>query len=245
MLSQGELARYDRQIMIPEIGVTGQEKLKRSRVFIAGAGGLGSPLSIYLAAAGVGTLVIADNDRVDESNLNRQILHWPKDVGIKKVESAREKISSFNEYTKVEIIDKTLNDNNISGLTQGCDAIIDAMDNIATRFVLNREAIKKNIPLFHGAVSGLEGRVTTIIPGKTACIGCMYRADMSSETFPVLGVTPGLIGIIQATEVIKYLTGIGTLLLNRLLVYDGMDLSFREFKLSRNPECRECNTEKD
>jgi molybdopterin-synthase adenylyltransferase len=241
MLSQDELARYDRQIMIPEIGLKGQERLKNARVFIAGAGGLGSPVTLYLAAAGVGTLVIADNDRVDISNLNRQILHWQKNIGSKKVESAREKINSFNEHIKVEIIDETINDDNISGLTHGCDAIVDAMDNIATRFVLNRVAIKQRIPFFHGAVSGLEGRVTTIIPGKTACIGCMYRSDTKSGKFPVLGVTPGLIGIIQATEVIKYLTNMGELLLNRLLIYDGMDLRFREFKLNRNPECRECN----
>jgi molybdopterin-synthase adenylyltransferase len=241
MFSQDELARYDRQIMIPEIGIEGQERLKNSRVFIAGAGGLGSPVSIYLAAAGVGTLVIADNDRVEISNLNRQILHWPKNIGLKKVESAMEKINLFNDHTKVEIIDETINDDNIIGFTHNCDAIIDAMDNIATRFVLNRAAIKRNIPLFHGAVSGLEGRVTTIIPGKTACIGCMYRGDTESGKFPVLGVTPGLIGIIQATEVIKYLTKMGSLLLNRLLIYDGMDLNFKEFRLNRNPECRECN----
>jgi molybdopterin-synthase adenylyltransferase len=241
MLSQDELARYDRQIMIPEIGLTGQERLKKSRVFIAGAGGLGSPVSIYLAAAGVGTIVIADNDRVEISNLNRQILHWSRNIGEQKVESAREKINSFNEHTKVEIINETINDENILEFINGCDAIIDAMDNVTTRFVLNRAAIKRNIPFFHGAVSGLEGRVTTIIPGKTACIGCMYRIDTKSEKFPVLGVTPGLIGVIQATEVIKYLTGMGALLINRLLIYDGMDLSFREFKLNRNPVCRECN----
>lgn len=244
MLSQDELARYDRQIMIPEIGLTGQERLRKSKVFIAGAGGLGSPVTLYLAAAGVGRLVIADNDRVDVSNLNRQILHWTKDIGIKKVESAREKINSFNEHTEVEIIDETINDDNILELTDGCDVIIDAMDNIATRFVLNRAAFKWRIPLIHGAVSGLEGRVTTIIPGETACIGCMYRADTKSGKFPVLGVTPGLIGIIQATEVIKYLTGMGELLTNRLLIYDGMELRFREFKLSRNPECMECNQKK-
>jgi adenylyltransferase/sulfurtransferase len=241
MLSHDELARYDRQIMMPEIGMEGQERLKKSRVFIAGAGGLGSPVSLYLAAAGVGTIVITDNDRVDISNLNRQILHFTKDIGSKKVESASEKINSLNEHTKVEIFDETIDDDNILRLTDGCDVIIDAMDNISTRFVLNRAAIKQHIPLFHGAVSGLEGRVTTIIPGKTACIGCMYRADLKSEKFPVLGVTPGVIGIIEATEVIKYIAGVGQLLTNRLLIYDGMDLSFREFKLSRNPGCRECN----
>lgn len=240
MLSQDELIRYDRQIMIPEIGIEGQERLKKARVFLAGAGGLGSPVSIYLAAAGIGTIVIADNDRVEMSNLNRQILHWTKNVGSKKVESAREKIRSFNENTDVQIIDETINNNNILGLIKGCNAIIDAMDNIPTRFVLNWAAIKCDIPLFHGAVSGLEGRVTTIIPGETACIGCMYKKDTDTAKFPVVGVTPGLIGVIQATEVIKYITGMGELLKNRLLVYDGMDLRFREFRLSRNPDCMEC-----
>ena len=240
MLSRDELRRYDRQIMIPELGEEGQEKLKKSKIFIAGAGGLGSPVSIYLAAAGVGKIIIADNDSVEMSNLNRQILHWRKDVGFKKTESAREKISSINECVNIEVIDKTITEANITEFTKGCDAIVDAMDNIGTRFVLNKAAIVRRIPLFHGAVNGMEGRATTIIPGKTACIGCMYQADVKSAKFPVLGVTPGLIGIIQATEVIKYLTGMGDLLENRLLIYDGMDLKFKEFRLNRNPECTEC-----
>ena len=241
MLSKDEINVFDRQIMMPELGMEGQKKLKKSRIFIAGAGGLGSPAAFYLAAAGVGTIVIADNDTVEASNLNRQILHWQKNIGNKKVESAREKISSLSGFINIETVDETLTDNNIEGLTEGCDAIVDAMDNIATRFALNKAAINWNIPLFHGAVNGMEGRVTTIIPGKTACIGCMYRPDVKLSKFPVLGVTPGLTGIIQATEVIKYITGIGDLLENRLLIYDGMDLKFKEFRLNRNPECTECN----
>ena len=241
MLSDDELKVYDRQIMIPELGEEGQEKLKNARIFIAGAGGLGSGVTIYLAAAGAGTIIIADNDTVEMSNLNRQILHWRKDVGCKKVDSAREKISSLNKFLNIETVDETLTEKNIIDFTEGCDAIVDAMDNIVTRFALNKAAIKWNIPLFHGAVNGMEGRATTIIPGKTACIGCIYKADVKLSKFPVLGVTPGLIGIIQATEVIKYISGMGDLLENRLLVYDGMDLRFKEFRLSRNPECTECN----
>ena len=241
MLSEDELRLYDRQIMIPELGVEGQQKLKNARVFVAGAGGLGSPVSYYLAAAGVGTIVIADNDNVELSNLNRQILHWQKNIGNKKVESARQKITSLNNFINVEIIYETITGDNIGKMTEGCSAVVDAMDNVITRFALNRAAIKWNIPLFHGAVNGLEGRVTTIIPGITACIGCMYKADVKLSKFPVLGVTPGVIGIIQATEVIKFIAGMGSLLLNRLLIYDGMDLSFKEFKLNRNPECTECN----
>ena len=241
MLSKDELQVYDRQIMIPELGVSGQEKLKKSKVFIAGAGGIGSPVTLYLAAAGLGKILIADNDTVEMSNLNRQVLHWQKDVGFKKVESVKEKISSLNSFINIETIDETITDKNIIEITKGCDAIVDAMDNIVTRFALNKAAIKWNIPLFHGAVNGMEGRATTIIPGKTACIGCMYKADIPQSKFPVLGVAPGLIGIIQATEVIKYLVGMGELLENRLLIYDGMELKFKEFKLSRNPECTECS----
>ena len=240
MISQDELKLYDRQIMMPELGIEGQKKLKKSKVFIAGAGGLGSPVSIYLAAAGVGTIVIADNDNVEMSNLNRQILHWRKNVGSKKVESARDKLHSLNNFINIEIIDETITYDNIADLTEGCDAIVDAMDNIISRFALNRAAIKWNIPLFHGAVSGLEGRATTIIPGETACIACMYKKDVKLPKFPVLGVAPGLIGIIQATEVIKYIAGMGSLLVNRLLIYDGMELKFKEFILNKNPECDEC-----
>ena len=241
MLSKDELQVYDRQIMIPELGVSGQEKLKKSKVFIAGAGGIGSPVTLYLAAAGLGKILIADNDTVEMSNLNRQVLHWQKDVGFKKVESVKEKISSLNSFINIETIDETITDKNIIEITKGCDSIVDAMDNIVSRFALNKAAIKWNIPLFHGAVNGMEGRATTIIPGKTACIGCMYKADIPQSKFPVLGVAPGLIGIIQATEVIKYLVGMGELLENRLLIYDGMELKFKEFKLSRNPECTECS----
>ena len=241
MLSKDELQVYDRQIMIPELGVSGQEKLKKSKVFIAGAGGIGSPVTLYLAAAGLGKILIADNDTVEMSNLNRQVLHWQKDVGFKKVESVKEKISSLNSFINIETIDETITDKNIIKITKGCDAIVDAMDNIVSRFALNKAAIKWNIPLFHGAVNGMEGRATTIIPGKTACLGCMYKADIPQSKFPVLGVAPGLIGIIQATEVIKYLVGMGELLENRLLIYDGMELKFKEFKLSRNPECTECS----
>ncbi len=242
MLSKDEIQVYDRQIMIPEIGMEGQEKLKKSKVIIAGAGGLGSPVTLYLAAAGVGTIIIADNDTVEESNLNRQVLHWRKDVGKKKVESAGEKISLLNNFINIETVYETLTKENIIDLTEGCDAIVDAMDNIAARFILNKAAINWKIPLFHGAVNGMEGRATTIIPGKTACIGCIYRLDVKLSKFPVLGVTPGIIGLIQATEVIKYLTGMGKLLENRLLIYDGMELGFKEFHLNRNPECTECSS---
>jgi len=242
MLTPSERERYDRQIMIGEIGQEGQVKLKRSRVVIAGAGGLGSPVAIYLTAAGIGTIRVIDHDHVALSNLNRQILHSEEDVGKKKVDSARAKLRNLNSTVDIQAVAETITEENVSGLVDGCDAIVDAMDNLPTRYILNRCAIEKNIPFFHGAVNGFEGRVMTVLPGKTACLRCMYRGLVPQEKFPVIGVAPAVIGSIQATEVIKYLVGIGKLLTNRLLVYDGLKVTFSEFKLTQNPNCDHCGS---
>jgi len=241
MLNAEELKRYDRQIMIPEIGQAGQEKLKEAKVFVAGAGGIGSPVTIYLVAAGVGTIRLADHDRVDVSNLNRQVLHWDEDVGRKKVGSAGEKLRRMNPHVKIETLDETITEENAGALASGCDGIVDAMDNLPTRYILNKAAVDLSIPFFHGAVRGLEGRATTVVPGKSACLRCLYRGPVPQEKFPVLGATPAVIGCIQATEVIKYIVGIGELLINRLLIYDGLNLKFTEFKVNRNPECEHCS----
>jgi molybdopterin/thiamine biosynthesis adenylyltransferase len=230
------------QIMIGEIGQQGQERLKRSRVAIAGSGGLGSPVAIYLTAAGIGMIRVIDHDRVALSNLNRQILHWDEDIGKKKVDSARTKLRNLNRAVEIEAIEETITQDNISYLVNGCDVIIDAMDNLPTRYILNRCAIEKNIPFFHGAVNGFEGRVMTIIPGETACLRCMYRGPIPQKKFPVIGVTPAVIGSIQATEVIKYLVGIGKLLTNRLLIYDGLKVTFSEFTVNKNPDCDHCGS---
>jgi molybdopterin-synthase adenylyltransferase len=240
MLSKNELSRYDRQIIMRGFGEQGQEKLKRSKVFIAGCGGLGSPISYYLTAAGIGTLRIVDEDTVDISNLNRQILHWDGDVGKVKVESANNKLSKMNSGVEIEALQETIDESNVYKLTEGCDIIMDAMDNLPTRFLLNQAAIKHNIPFIHGAVNSLEGRVATFIPGKTACLRCIYRGSIPKEKFPVLGTTPGVVACIQATEAIKYLTGIGNLLTNRLLVYDGLTMKFMELTIKRDPECPHC-----
>jgi len=240
MLTINELERYDRQIMIADIGEEGQEKLKRARVFIAGTGGLGSPAAIYLTAAGVGKICVVDHDRVELTNLNRQVLHWEKDIGKKKVPSAREKLKKINHEVKVEAIEETITEANVFQLVTGFDVIVDAMDNLPTRYLLNKAAIEKNIPFFHGAVYGFEGRAMTIIPGKTACLRCVYRGDIPKEKFPVIGATPAVIGCIQATEVIKYIVGIGELLKNRLLIYDGLDMKFTEFKVKKDPQCEHC-----
>jgi len=240
MLTASERERYDRQIMIAEIGLKGQEKLKRSRAVIAGAGGLGSPIAFYLTAAGIGMIRVIDHDQVALSNLNRQILHWEEDIGRRKVDTARRKLKNLNPAVEIEALAETITEGNASELVDGCDVIVDAMDNLPTRYILNRCAIEKKLPFFHGAVKGFEGRVMTIIPGETACLRCMYRGPVPEEKFPVIGVAPAVIGSIQATEVIKYLLGIGRLLTNRLLIYDGLKVAFSEFKVSKNPNCDHC-----
>jgi adenylyltransferase/sulfurtransferase len=240
MLNQLERERYDRQIMIEAIGEKGQEKLQQAKVLIAGLGGLGSPIAYYLAAAGIGTLRIVDNDQVDRSNLNRQILHWEENIEHFKVASATDKLQRLNPHIKIEGLQETIDPKSISRIFAGMDAVVDAMDNLPTRYLLNQQAIKNNIPFFHGAVRGFEGRAMTVIPGKSACLRCMYRGDVPQEKFPVIGVAPAVIGSIQATEVIKYLVGVETLLTNRLLVYDGLNMSFTEFKINKNPNCDHC-----
>jgi adenylyltransferase/sulfurtransferase len=241
MLSKHELERYDRQILLPEIGRGGQEKLKQARVLIAGAGGLGSPVALYLAAAGIGTLRIIDNDRVALSNLNRQILHGDSDIGDLKVDSAKHRLARLNSHTIIETVAETLTAENAAAFVEGCDVAMDALDNIETRFILNHAAVMQRIPFIHGAVNGFEGRVMTIIPGKSACLRCMHRrAAPSPSRFPVIGATPGVIGAIQATEAIKVLLGAGRLLLNRLLLYDGFNLTIQEFKIKPDPQCDHC-----
>jgi adenylyltransferase/sulfurtransferase len=241
MLTAKELERYDRQIMIYGFGKEGQEKLKKAKAFIAGAGGLGSPVTIYLAAAGIGTIRIADHDRVELSNLNRQVLHWEENIGGRKVDSAADKLRKFNTGIKIETISDTITEANVLQLVADSDLIVDAMDNLPTRYLLNRAAIKKGIPFFHGAVYGFEGRAMTVIPGKSACLNCLYHgATVPKEKFPVIGVTPAVIGCIQATEVIKYLVGQGELLTNRLLNYDALRMKFTEFKINKDPNCEHC-----
>jgi adenylyltransferase/sulfurtransferase len=189
----------------------------------------------------VGTIRIVDQDRVDLSNLNRQVLHWNDDIGETKADSALAKLADLNPTINVETSCETITDKNVSHLVAGFDLIIDATDNFPTRYLLNKVALDINIPFFHGAVRGFEGRAMTIIPGKTACLRCMYKGPIPEEKFPVIGVAPAVIGSIQATEVIKYIIGIGDLLKNRMLVYDGLTMNFTEFKIKKNPNCDHCS----
>jgi molybdopterin/thiamine biosynthesis adenylyltransferase len=240
MLSVDERKRYDRQIMISGVGEEGQEKLKRAKILIAGAGGLGSPAAMYLTAAGVGKIRVVDHDSVELSNLNRQVLHWEHDIGRSKVESATEKLKKLNRAVEIEAIEETITEANVSQLVADSDLIVDAMDNLPTRYLLNKAAVEGNIPFFHGAIYGFEGTAMTIIPGETACLRCVYHGVVPGEKFPVMGVAPGVIGCIQATEVIKYIVGIGELLTNRFLIYDGLNLTFTELRVKKDPNCEDC-----
>jgi len=238
MLTENELKRYERQIRI--FGADGQERLKNAKVFVAGAGGLGSAISIYLAAAGIGRIRIVDHEKIELSNLNRHILHCDEDVGREKAASAEEKLKKINPDVSLEAISETIEENNVLELVDDFDLIVDAMDNFPTRYLLNRTAIVKNIPFFHGAINGLYGQATTIIPGKTACLRCIFPEPPPSMTFPVVGATCGVIGCIQVTEIVKYIVKMGSSLENRLLLWDGLNAKIDEIEIERNPSCEDC-----
>jgi len=239
MLSDGEKKRYSRQIRL--FGEEGQEKLKRTSVFIAGAGGLGSVISLYMAAAGFGKIRICDCDSVELSNLNRQILHASADLGRAKAQSAYESLTGINPEIEVEALVETISEENIDQLLQGCDLIMDGMDNFPVRYLLNLAALERKIPLFHGAISGYQGQATTIIPGKTACLSCIFPRAPPASVFPALSATCGVIGSIQVTEAVKYVTDAGQLLENRLLLWDGLNGCLDEMAYERNTACQECS----
>lgn len=242
VLSPEESRRYDRQMRIGEFGEAGQARLKQAKVCICGAGGLGSPVAIYLAAAGIGQITIVDHDRVALSNLNRQVLHGEDDIGRFKVDSAKANLNLLNGHVIVTTAQSEITNENAPAIIAGHDVIIDALDNLETRYILNKAALDGNIAFIHGAVNGFEGRIMTVIPGRSTCLRCLYRGPVKPQTkTPVIGVTPAVIGALQATEAIKYITGIGDLLTDRLLIYDGLKLKWSEFKLRRNPNCDHCS----
>ncbi len=238
MLTERERERYARQILL--FGEEGQERLKRARVFIAGAGGLGCPIALYLAVAGVGEIRLVDRDIVDLTNLNRQVLHRERDIGTPKAKSAEAKLREANPDIRVEGLAATIDEANVRDLVGDADLIVDAMDNFPTRYLLNREALRSGIPLLHGAVRGFDGQATTIVPGRTACLECLFPEAPPAEVFPIVGTTPGIIGVIQANEAIKYLLGRGDLLLDRLLLWDGLSTTLETFTVERRPECPAC-----
>lgn len=240
-LTKLELDRYHRQMLLEQWGTKGQEKLKDSCVFIAGAGGLGSPVAIYLAAAGIGKLRICDYDTLEISNLNRQILHTHTRIGKYKALSAKLTLQKINPHVKVEAFSEKIDSDTVARLAGEADAIVDCMDNFPTRFVLNEFAVRQKLLFVHGSVWGLEGRITAIHFPRTPCLCCIFKDSPPKEVFPVVGVTPGIIGCLQAAEVIKHLVGVGENLCNQLLVFDGSAMAFQKFKLRPDPDCPVCS----
>ncbi|MDH2904038.1 MAG: molybdopterin-synthase adenylyltransferase MoeB [Actinomycetota bacterium] len=245
-MSADQRIRYHRHLLLPEVGEKGQLKLLESKVLLLGAGGLGSPAALYLAAAGVGTLGIIDMDVVDSSNLQRQILHNLERVGMRKVDSAKKTLTAMNPDLEVKTYDMRLGADNILDIIDGYDVIVDGTDNFPTRYLVNDAALVKKIPVVHGSIFRFEGQVTVFAPYVGPCYRCMIPEPPPAELAPscaeagVLGVLPGIVGSIQAIETIKILLGLGEPLIGRLLTYDALDQSFRTFKVRRDPECPAC-----
>lgn len=246
VLSQQQKQRYSRHLLIPEVGIEGQARLLDSKVLLIGAGGLGSPAMLYLAAAGVGTLGIVDFDTVDLSNLQRQIVHTSDRVGRRKTESAAETIRALNPDVNVVPHEEMLTEENVERLIAGYDVILDGTDTFETRYTLNDAAVRAGIPVVHASVFRFEGQLTVFRPFDGPCYRCLYPTPPPPELAPgcsvagVLGVVPGVMGMLQATEAIKVLLGIGESLAGRLLIYDALDGTFQELQLRRDPECPAC-----
>jgi adenylyltransferase/sulfurtransferase len=245
-LTRDELSRYARHLILPEVGVEGQQKLKAARVLCVGAGGLGSPLALYLSAAGVGTLGLVDFDVVDASNLQRQILHSTRDVGRKKLDSAEEKLAALNPAVHVVKHQTMLSSANAMDILKDYDIVADGTDNFPTRYLVNDACVLLGKPNVYGSVFRFEGQASVFATREGPCYRCLYPEPPPPGTVPscaeggVLGILPGLIGIIQATEVIKLILGKGEALVGRLLLVDALSMRFRELKLKKNPECPVC-----
>ncbi len=250
-LTPDQRNRYQRHLLLPEVDVAGQQKLLDSKVLLLGAGGLGSPAAMYLAAAGVGTIGIIDMDVVDASNLQRQILHNLDRVGERKVDSAKKTLTGINPDVDVVTYDVRLGADNVIDIFDGYDVIVDGTDNFPTRYLVNDASLKLDIPVVHGSIFRFEGQASVYLPHEGPCYRCQVPEPPPAELAPscaeagVLGVLPGIIGSIQAMETIKLLLGIGDALAGRLLAYDALDETFRTFKVNRDPECAACSIPAD
>ena len=247
-LTNDEILRYSRHLIMPEVGMEGQQKLKAARVLCIGAGGLGSPLALYLAAAGVGTLGIVDFDVVDFTNLQRQIIHSTADVGRKKLDSAAEKLKAINPFVNVKKIETRLSSANALELFRDFDIIADGTDNFPTRYLVNDACVLSGKPNVYGSIFRFEGQASVFATEEGPCYRCLYPEPPPPGLVPscaeggVLGILPGLVGVMQATEVIKLILGAGEPLIGRLLLIDALGMKFRELKLRKNPDCPACGT---
>jgi adenylyltransferase/sulfurtransferase len=245
-LTRDEMLRYSRHITLPEVGLDGQERLKRARVLCIGAGGLGSPAVLYLAAAGVGTLGLVDFDEVDVSNLQRQIIHGTSDVGRLKLDSARDRVADINPHVRIEAHPTSLTAANAIELVSAYDVILDGTDNFPTRYLVNDACVMASRPNAYGSIFRFEGQASVFAAPGGPCYRCLHPEPPPPDLIPscaeggVLGVLPGIIGTIQATEAIKLILGVGEPLVGRFLIYDALRMRFRELKLSRDPDCPVC-----
>jgi adenylyltransferase/sulfurtransferase len=245
-LSNDEIARYSRHLIMPEVALDGQKKLKAAKVLTVGTGGLGSPLALYLAAAGIGTIGIVDFDVVDESNLQRQIIHGTSDVGRPKVESARDKIKDINPNVEVRVHEEALTSENALEIFADYDVIVDGTDNFPTRYLVNDACVLLGKPNVYGSIFRFEGQASVFWAEEGPCYRCLYPEPPPPGLVPscaeggVLGILPGAIGVVQATEAVKLILGIGEPLIGRLMLYDALGMSFREMKLRKDPGCPIC-----
>jgi molybdopterin/thiamine biosynthesis adenylyltransferase len=244
--SEEQLNRYSRHIILPEVGGKGQKKILAAKVLIVGAGGLGCPVGYYLAAAGVGTIGLVDDDLVELSNLQRQIAHSVNTIGVNKGDSAKATFEALNPDVNVIAIKERLNSKNILDIYKDYDIVVDGTDNFPTRYLINDACVMTNKPLVSGAILRFEGQVTTIIPGEGHCYRCLFEEAPPPGLVPscqeagVLGVLPGVVGALQATEVLKLILGKGKPLSNQLLIYDALGVNFRKVKVPKNPDCKVC-----
>lgn len=246
MLTAEEQERYRRHLMLPEVGPEGQERLRESRVLVIGVGGLGSPAALYLAAAGIGTIGIADGDRVELSNLQRQVIHDSASVGQSKTASAAKRLQAINPACHVEQIPVMLDQTNLPSLVQRYDFVLDATDTLAAKFMINDICVSQGVPFSHGGILRFQGQTMTVLPGVSPCYRCLFdelppEEDREAcERDGVFGLLPGVIGTLQAAEAVKFLLGIGSLLTGRLLTFDLLGMRFREVPVAVNPRCSSC-----
>jgi len=250
-LSESQIERYSRHVILEQVAGTGQEKLLASKVLIVGAGGLGSAAALYLAAAGIGTIGIIDDEKVDLSNLQRQIIHHTADVGIEKVASAANKIKALNPDVTVRTYRQRARADNIRQIVREYDFVIDGTDNFPAKFLINDACYFEAVPFSHAGILRFAGQLMTVLPGRSSCYRCVFVSPPPLDAVPscsqagVLGVLAGVIGTLQATEAIKYLLGLGDLLTDSLLTYDALTMSFRKVALNRNPHCPLCGEESE